>query len=118
MEESKALSRLLEALTTKTVIKRLTTSTTATQKAESLAKPFSKHAAYVIKAYVEALNDPLCVLTAGVRKGLQPGLYALCGMMNDFSRDALMVSASDAGEKTVVKALWREYEKQRYIGKG
>ncbi|KAF9073753.1 Urb2/Npa2 family-domain-containing protein, partial [Rhodocollybia butyracea] len=118
VEESKALSRLLEALTTKTVIKRLTTSTAAVQKAESLAKPFSKHAAYVIKAYVEVLNDPLCVLTVGVRKELQPGLYALCGMMNDFSRDALMLSASDAGEKTVVKALWREYEKQRYVGKG
>jgi len=42
----------------------------------------------------------------------------LCGMLNDYSRDALMASATDAGEKALVKALWREYEKQRYVGKG
>ncbi|KAE9410813.1 hypothetical protein BT96DRAFT_952701 [Gymnopus androsaceus JB14] len=112
VEESKALSRLLESLNTKTVIKKLTTSTTAPPKAESLAKPFSKHAAYVLKAYVESLNNPLCVLSAVVRKELQPGLYALCGMLNDYSRDALMASATDAGEKAL------EYEKQRYVGKG
>ncbi|KAJ4476741.1 Urb2/Npa2 family-domain-containing protein [Lentinula aciculospora] len=117
-EEAKALSRLLESLNTKSIIRKLTTSTAAPPKAESLAKPFSKHAAYVIKAYVKSLNDPLCAIPAVVRKELQPGLYALCGMMNDFGRDALMASATDAGEKAIVKALWREYEKQRYVGKG
>ncbi|KAJ3882298.1 Urb2/Npa2 family-domain-containing protein [Lentinula edodes] len=118
VEESNALSRLLESLNTKNVVRKLTTSTTTPSKAESLAKPFSKHAAYVIKAYVESLNNPLCELSTAVRKELQPGLYALCGMMNDFSRDTLMASATDAGEKAIVKALWREYEKQRYVGKG
>ncbi|KIK71275.1 hypothetical protein GYMLUDRAFT_254519 [Collybiopsis luxurians FD-317 M1] len=118
IEESKVLSRLLESLTAKTVVKKLTISTTIAPKAESLAKPFSKHAAYVAKAYVEALNDPLCALPAVVRKELQPGLYALCGMINDFARDALMASTTDAGEKAILKSLWREYEKQRYVGKG
>ncbi|KAJ3790316.1 Urb2/Npa2 family-domain-containing protein, partial [Lentinula aff. detonsa] len=118
VEEGKALSRLLESLNSKTVFRKLTTSTAAPPKAESLAKPFSKHAAYVIKAYVESLNDPLCVIPAAVRKELQPGLFALCGMMNNFNRDALMASTADAGEKVIVKTLWREYEKQRYVGKG
>jgi len=29
-----------------------------------------------------------------------------------------MVSALDAGGKSVMKVLWKEYEKQRYVGKG
>jgi len=64
------------------------------------------------------LNNPFCVLPAAVRKELQPGLYALCGLLNEYSRDALMASATDGGEKAVLKALWREYEQQRYVGKG
>lgn len=119
VQESKALSRLFESLNTKTVVKKLNVTTTAAApKAESLGKPFSKHSAYVIKAYVESLNNPLCVLPAAVRKELQPGLYALCGLLNEYSRDALMASATDAGEKAVLRALWREYEEQRYVGKG
>jgi hypothetical protein len=39
-------------------------------------------------------------------------------MINEHSRDAMMVSALDAGGKATMKALWKEYEKQRYVGKG
>jgi len=39
-------------------------------------------------------------------------------MLNEYARDALMVSALDASGKAVMKGLWREYEKQRYTGKG
>jgi len=88
------------------------------QKAESLAKPFSKHAAFVLKAYMDAMNDPLCVMPLGVRKELYPGLFSLCDMINEYSRDAMMVSALDAGGKATMKALWNEYEKQKYVGKG
>ncbi|KAJ2928969.1 hypothetical protein H1R20_g8232, partial [Candolleomyces eurysporus] len=116
-EEAKALSRLLETLTTKTII-RVHTTSAETQKAESLAAPFSKHAAYVVKAYIEAMNDPLCVLTLDVRKELHPGLYALCSMIGEHSRDALMISGLDTGGKATMKALWKEYEKQRYSGQG
>lgn len=83
-----------------------------------MAKPFSKHAAYVLKAYIEAMNDPLCVLPLNLRQSLQPGLFSLCDMISDHSRDAVMVSAPDAGGKVVMKALWKEYEKQKYVGKG
>ncbi|KAL0579816.1 hypothetical protein V5O48_002227 [Marasmius crinis-equi] len=117
VEEAKALARLLESLSTKTLVK-VHTSSNEPQKAESLAKPFSKHAAHVLRAYVQASNDPLCVLPAAVRKALQPGLFSLCSITNDYSRDALMASMGDAGEKLILKGLWKEYEKQRYVGKG
>ncbi|KAG6911773.1 hypothetical protein DXG01_000019 [Tephrocybe rancida] len=117
VEEVKALARLLETLTAKSMV-RNNTSNLETQKAESLSKPFSKHAAYVLKAYITAMNDPLCMLPSEHRKELHRGLYALCSMISDHSRDALMVGALDAGGKTTMKALWKDYEKQRYIGKG
>ncbi|PPR01182.1 hypothetical protein CVT24_006058 [Panaeolus cyanescens] len=119
-EDAKALSRLLESLNAKTTIKTLSTvaSSTQPQKAESLSKPFSKHAVYVLKAYVEVMNDPFCALGLEVRKAIEAGLFVLCGMVNEHGRDALMVSGLDAGGKLILKALWKEYEKQRYVGKG
>ncbi|KAJ7431796.1 Urb2/Npa2 family-domain-containing protein [Mycena galericulata] len=95
-EEGKALSRLLETLITKTTI-RTNSSTADVQGAESLARPFSKHAAYVIKAYIDAMNDPLCILPSDLRKELRPGLFALCSMLSEHNRDAMMASALDAG---------------------
>ncbi|KAH9890919.1 Urb2/Npa2 family-domain-containing protein [Cubamyces lactineus] len=116
-QESKALARLLTTLTTKTMI-RTHSAAAETQKPESLVRPFSKHAAYVLTAYVEAVNDPLCFVSSAIRKELQPGLFALCDMLGEHNRDAMMVSALDAGGKVTMKALWKEYEKQRYVGKG
>lgn len=116
-EEAKLLARLLEMLASKTTVRINATNTNA-QKAESLAKPFSKHAPYVLKAYIEAMNDPLGIIPSSLRKELQNGLYALCGMMKDYSRNAMMVSALDAGGKATMKVLWKDYEKQKYIGKG
>ncbi|KAL7285691.1 hypothetical protein ACG7TL_000796 [Trametes sanguinea] len=112
-QESKALARLLTTLTTKTMI-RVHGAAAETQKPESLVRPFSKHAAYVLTAYVEAVNDPLCFVSSGVRRELQPGLFALCDMLGEHNRDAMMVSALDTGGKATMKALWKEYEKQRY----
>jgi len=118
-EEAKILGRLLESLTTKTTVRVLSSASSETpRKAESLAKPFSKHAAYVLKAYIEAMNDPLCVLPLDTRKELQPGIFALCSMISEHSRDSLMISALDAGGKLTLKTLWKEYEKQMYVGKG
>lgn len=116
-QEGKALARVLETLNTKTTV-RTHSSFIEAQKAESLSKPFSKHAAYVLKAYIEAMNDPLCALPLEMRKELYPGLFALCSTMNDHSRDAMMVSGLDAGGKATMKALWKDYERQRYVGKG
>ena len=124
-EEAKALGRLLENLDIKTTVRIHTSSSSSSlqepqkAKAESLARPFSKHAAYVLKAYIEAMSDPLCVMSLEVRKELKEGLFALCGMMSVHSRDALMVGGGlDAGEKAVLKSVWKEWEAVRYVGKG
>jgi len=117
-EEGRALARLLTTLTSKSIVRTHQLSSPDGQKAESLAKPLSKHAAFVLKAYMDAMNDPLCVMPLDVRKELRPGLFSLCHMISEHSRDALMVSALDAGGKATMKALWKEYEKQKYVGKG
>ncbi|KAF8845403.1 hypothetical protein BDN67DRAFT_961740 [Paxillus ammoniavirescens] len=118
-DEGCALARLLTTLTAKTVPRTYThPPPTESQKAESLAKPFAKHAGYVLIAYIDALNDPLCVMTTEMRRELEPGLFALCEMVGEHSRDAVMMSALDSSGKTIMKALWKEYEKQRYVGKG
>lgn len=121
-DEARALARLLTSLTTKTVPRTHAythpQTSTESQKAESLAKPFAKHASYVLVAYVDAFNDPLCIINAEMRRDLEPGLFALCEMVGEHSRDALMMSALDSGGKTIMKSLWKEYEKQRYVGRG
>ncbi len=115
--EARAVARLLTTLQTKTIPSaRMHSSGEKT--AESLARPFSKHAPYVLTAYIDAMNDPLCSIPLAVRKELEPGLFSLCDMMTEHGRDAIMVSALDSGGQATLKSLWREYEKQRYVGKG
>jgi hypothetical protein len=115
--EGRGLARLLTNLTAKTTVRTTDSSTTST-KAESLAQPFSKHALYVLVAYIRAVTDPLCTLSPAIRRELEPGLFALCGMMGEHGRDAVMMSMLDAGGKQVLKSLWKEYEKQKYVGQG
>ncbi|TDL28743.1 hypothetical protein BD410DRAFT_824373 [Rickenella mellea] len=117
VEEATALARLLTALSTKTVARRYG-SAEEKQKSESLARPFSKHAQYVIVAYIEAMSDPLCTMPSLVRKALEPGMFALCGMMTEHGRDAIMVQNLDTGGKAMLKLIWKDYDKQRYIGHG
>ena len=61
VEESKELSRLFTSLSAKTMV-RVHGPSSETQKPESLARPLSKHVACVLQAYLDILNDPLCVL--------------------------------------------------------
>jgi hypothetical protein len=82
-----------------------------------VGKPFSKHAAYVLAAYIEALNDPLCVLSTEMRRELEPGLFTLCEIMGEHTRDALVVGLGGSG-KAALKLIWKEYEKRRYVGRG
>lgn len=113
--EGRMLSRLLETLIVKTVVRTHVSS--KLQKAESLAKPLSKHAAYALAAYIEAFNDPLCIIQMEIRQEFEPGLYALCEIMGEHARDALYVSLDNNG-KAVLKMIWKEYGKQRYVGRG
>lgn len=117
ISEVKVLSRLLVSLTAKTTV-RAVGSTQENQKMESLARPFGKHAAYVLVACVQAMNDPLCVVYATTRKELYPGLFALCEMLSDHDREAMMLSGLDGGGKVAMKAVWNDYRKQKYVGQG
>ena len=117
ISEVKILSRLLVSLTTKATV-RLVGPTQENQKMESLARPFGKHASYVLVAYVQAMNDPLCVVYVGHRKELYPGLFALCEMLSDHDREAMVLSALDGGGKATMKTLWNDYKKQKYVGQG
>jgi hypothetical protein len=118
-DNAHTMSRLLESLATKTVVRTFAAPPPGSEAAAtSLARPFSKHAASVIQAYVDAISDPLCTMSASLRKELRPGLFVLCGMLSEHSRDAMMASSLDTSGKIIMKTLWQEYEKQRYVGKG
>jgi hypothetical protein len=119
VDEARALSRLIENLGTKTIVRIFAAPPSGTEAAAtSLARPFSKHAASVIQAYVDTINDPLCTVSAGVRREMRPGLFMLCGMLGEHTRDAMMASSLDSSGKIIMKGLWHDYEKQRYVGKG
>jgi len=122
--EAKALSRLISALTTKTTLRShfsgsvpSSGSRSLEAEAKSLTKAFSKHAPSVLLAYIRAVNDPLCLISRGVRDELTSGLYALCGMMGEKSRDSI-TPVLDNGGKMILMALWASYQKQRYVGHG
>jgi len=117
VEEARALARLLETLSTKSIPK-FRSANLSDKKAESLANAFSKYAGFILNAYIDAMNDPLCTLPLELRKELQSGLFSLCDMLNEHGRDSLMVSTLDTGGKAILKSLWQEYEKQKYVGKG
>ena len=117
ISDVKVLSRLLVSLTTKTTA-LLVGSPQENQRMESLARPFGKHASHVLVAYVQAVNDPLCVVYAATRKEMYPGLFALCGMLSDHDREAMVLSALDGGGKAAMKILWNDYKKQKYVGQG
>ncbi|CAE6490687.1 unnamed protein product [Rhizoctonia solani] len=109
------LARLLVGLSTKTVV-RLPGSNKPEQatKAESLARPFARHAPYLLVAYAESAAD----MSTAVRNAMKPGLFALCVVCGTPARDMIMVTMLGAVEKEVFGALWREWEAQKYTGKG
>lgn len=119
---ARALSRLLSNLVVKNVsLKNRSSSTTSHQhtvgaKAESLARPFSKHASYVLVAYLRSLTAPNAVVPAEVRAELEVGMMTLCEIMGVHQRDAAMVGLLDSAGKVLLKRMWGEYEKQRYKG--
>lgn len=117
VEEARLLSRLLTSLQTKTVLRK-PMKKIMEQKADSLARPFSKHAPFVLLAYIQAMNDPLCTMSSAIRKEMQAGIFALCGMISEHGRDSLMVSALDTNGQATLKTIWKEYERQRYVGSG
>ncbi|WFC94295.1 hypothetical protein MBRA1_000924 [Malassezia brasiliensis] len=83
---------------------------------ESLARSMSKHAVYILVAYVRCVSQSGTTLATSVRQELQPGLYALCDLVSKFERDAVLKGMLDASGQIIFKALWSEWERQRYKG--
>lgn len=117
--EARTLSRLLSTLIVKNVSLKTRASSsevTAGAKAESLARPFSKHATYILVAYLKSLTAPNSMVPADVRAELEVGMLVICEIIGHHQRDAAMVGLLDSAGKILMKRLWTEYEKQRYKG--
>lgn len=89
---------------------------------DSLARPFSKHAIYVVISYVQSLLAPHgSFIPAHIKRELLPGLVSLCGIVSNetIERDWVLASGDflDQGGKTVFKEeVWKEYERTKYRG--
>lgn len=109
------LARLLVGLSTKTAVRpALGGKPDQHSKVESLARPFARHAPYLLVAYAESAAE----MSVAVRAALKPGLFALCAMSGVPARDMVMVTMLDTVEKEVFGNVWREWEAQKYAGKG
>jgi hypothetical protein len=78
----------------------------------------SIHAPFLLAAYARVANDPLVFLPLSVRRELEPGLFTLCEIASVHARNAVVADLGNVGEKATLKALWQEYEKQKYSGQG
>lgn len=148
-EDARDFARLLDTLTAKTsslhgpahgqgnhALARKNTAISARgSKGESgttssLAKPFSKHAIYVILSYIHALLPSTALgshIPTRVKATLRTGCVGLCGIVGEVERDWILGgsellggvgeegAAAGAG-KGVLKDLWREWERSRYKG--
>uniref|UniRef100_V5GGU5 Nucleolar 27S pre-rRNA processing Urb2/Npa2 C-terminal domain-containing protein n=2 Tax=Kalmanozyma brasiliensis (strain GHG001) TaxID=1365824 RepID=V5GGU5_KALBG len=108
--EARGLARLLSGLVVKSV------PLAGGGKAESLAKPFGKHATGVLVAYLRCLTVQGAVVDAEVRKELEVGMMTVCEVMGVRQRDAAMVGLLDSAGKVLMKRVWGVFEKQRYKG--
>ncbi|KZV92101.1 hypothetical protein EXIGLDRAFT_718699 [Exidia glandulosa HHB12029] len=117
-DEARALARLMTVLSTKTTI----VGRSDDRVPASLTRPFARHAPGVLLAYVKAASAPLSVLSLAIRRELEPGVFALCAMSGEHGRDSIMAGTAgaplDAAGKAVFKTVWKEFEKQKYVGTG
>jgi hypothetical protein len=119
--EARAFARLLTSLTVKTIprLPPSTASISAQRRASSLATPLSKHAPYLLLAYVRMLTDLDTVVSPAVRHELEPGVGSICEIVGERDRDAVMIGGGlDGGGKGVLKMVWEGWEKGKYAGTG
>lgn len=114
-EEAKSFNRFLITLKTKNLTRHWSKSKDST---ESLARPLSNHAIFLLGGYIKVVHDPLIYLPATIRRALESGLHVLCEIATNHSRNTMMLELSDAGERASYKRIWQEFEKQKYAGQG
>ncbi|WFD34398.1 hypothetical protein MCUN1_001237 [Malassezia cuniculi] len=84
--------------------------------AQTLAGAMSKHAIYMLLAYVRCVTSISTTISQPLRHELHPGLMALCSMISSHERDAALKSLLDAPGQLVFKSIWADWERQRYRG--
>lgn len=117
-DDAQALTRVLTELAGKTSIAHANKRArhTMLSTTESLAKPMSKHAVYILVAYARCLTMPHTTVPAASRHELMPGLYALCDMCGEHERDAALKSMLDTSAQLIFKSIWTQWDAQRYKG--
>lgn len=123
VNEARSLSRLFAEIPAKTTSiativahKRRRTDDGHASTTESLARSMSKHAVYILVAYVRCVTHGVTTIATPLRQELQPGLFALCDLVSKYERDAVLKGMLDASGQVVFKGLWSEWERQRYKG--
>lgn len=123
VDEARSLSRLFAEIPAKTTSiativahKRRRTDDGHASTTESLARSMSKHAVYILVAYVRCVTHGVTTIATPLRQELQPGLFALCDLVSKYERDAVLKGMLDASGQVVFKGLWSEWERQRYKG--
>lgn len=120
--EAAAVGRLLGSLTTKTTAlqhKNKHNSEEAPPKTTSLTAPLSKHAPFLLLAYLRACVHPTCPIPSTLRGELQGGWFEVMDSMGKWEREALMkgfLSEDEEAERGVLRGLWKSWEKERYRG--
>lgn len=125
---AKALTRLLVSLNTKSATlqhskKRSRADTgrgeDSSSNPTSLSGPLSKHAPFILVAFLRAATDNAAPLSSEIRRELTVGILEILGTMGKYEREALMrgfLTQSMEAERTLLKQLWKDQEKVRYKG--
>ena len=131
-KHARALTRLLVSLGTKTASSmhhgRPSASASAAAGAAasgpvtgpvSLTGPLSKHAPFLLVAFLRASTDTHAPLAPAVRQALTVGVLEVLGTLGKHEREALMrgfLGNHMEAERALLRALWKEHEKIRYKG--
>ncbi|PKI85128.1 hypothetical protein MVES_000981 [Malassezia vespertilionis] len=125
LTEARSLSRLYTEISTKTTSiatmiaskkRKLTSDAIQVGTTETLGRSMTKHAIYVLVAYVRLVAQRTSTIAAPLRQALLPGLFALCSIISEYERDAALKGMLDASGQAVFKSLWKEWEHERYKG--
>lgn len=124
--EAAAVGRLLGSLTAKTAAIHQKSSknskseeTGSTGTTTSLAAPLSKHAPFLLLAYLRACVHSTCPIPSTLRGELQGGWFEVMDSMGKWEREALMkgfLGDDEEAERGILRDLWKSWEKERYRG--
>ncbi|GAA5879792.1 hypothetical protein JCM16303_004181 [Sporobolomyces ruberrimus] len=125
--EAAAVGRLLGSLTAKTTAiqhknhkqQRTNEDGSSSTTTTSLTAPLSKHAPFLLLAYLRACVHPTCPIPSALRGELQGGWFEVMDSMGKWEREALMkgfLGEDEEAERGVLRELWKNWEKERYRG--